>query len=47
MIYILTKKSNGEAVLRKKFRTVEYAERWLNEQYPDWEKQYNLEILAC
>ena len=45
MYYVLTKKTNGEAVLRKAFRTVEYAEKWLAEQYPDWEETYNLEIV--
>ena len=45
MIYVLTKKTNGEAVLRKNFRTVEYAEKWLAETFPDWEEKYNLEIL--
>ena len=45
MFYILTKKTNGEAVLRKRFRTVEYAEKWLVEHFPEWEEKYDLEIL--
>jgi hypothetical protein len=45
MTYILTKKTSGEAVMRKQFRTVMYAEKWLVEHYPDWEEKYDLEIL--
>ena len=45
MIYILTKKINGEAIFRKKFRTVEYAEKWLKERFPNWSEYANLEIL--
>ena len=45
MFYVLTKKTNGEAVLRKRFRTVGYAERWLAEHFPEWEEKYDLEIL--
>lgn len=45
MFYVLTKKTNGEAILRKRFRTVGYAERWLAEHFPEWEEKYDLEIL--
>lgn len=51
MIYILTKKSNGEAAYRKKFtgkyNTVENAEKWLKKYHEGWEEKYNLEIIAC
>lgn len=45
MFYVLTKKTNGEAIFRKRFRTVEYAEKYLAENFPNWEEKYNLEIL--
>lgn len=46
MFYVLTKKTNGEAIFRKRFRTVEYAEKYLAENFPNWEEKYNLEILC-